>query len=413
MASLNEVSTLFTDINDPGGTLDFTGLSDIVIYEEAGKLYAITASMVPGRLQMLSLNTNADPILEDVVNYASNSGTETVQHLNLFSLNGNDYVIPSGPYENRASSVLLTADNLANPIVFSGTASDFEHFNVSMTIDFNANDYVIASRRTETGFTVFDIESNMQMEIEFTYSDTAAHALMDVSAMSYVQNGNSAFLYFASGIDDGIEAFSLNQSGTLNHISTIRPWQTTGFDAIQDMLTIEVEGKDFLITAAAGTSSLTSFLVHQSGNLFEQDHLIDDLNARFYGVRDIAHVRDGWRDFIIAGGADDGVTVFEFYPNGTLEVVAVIEDDFGTALQNVSAVAGAVVNNAIQILAGSDVEHGLSQFEFTPDVYVNRFIANNIAPPDDSFNVTIGSKFVNGGAIYGHGSGSIVQSRAA
>ena len=231
------------------------------------------------------------------------------------------------------------------------------------------------------------------MAIEFSYADTASHALLDISAMSYIQNGNFAFLYFASAIDDGIDIFSLNQSGVLNHIDTIQPFETSGFDAIQDMLTFEVEGKGYLISAAAGTNSITSFLVHQSGNLFEQDMLIDDLSTRFEGVTDIDHVRDGWRDFIIAAGADDGITIFEFYANGTMRVVAVIEDDFGTALNNVSAVAAALVNGTIQILVGSDTEHGISQFEFTPDVFVNRYIANNIAPPDGSFNVTIGSKF--------------------
>jgi len=391
MATLTKVASLLTDITEPGGTLDFTGLSDLIIYQEAGTTYLLTAAETTGRIQSLSLSASAAPVLEDYLNYTATSGTHTVGALNFFTISGQSYILPSGRYDDHGTLISVTGGSLATPSEVSGNASDYAYFTQSLTVNFNENDFVIAAHRNEPGLTIYDLEVDLTMDVELTQSDTANLALMDISAMTKVANGNSAFIYTASGIDDGIDIFALGRFGAFSHIDTIRPWDVSGFDAIQDMLTIEIAGQNFLFAAAAGTSSITSFLVHQSGNLFETDHVIDDLTTRYAGVSDIAHVRDGWRDFIVAGGSDDGITVFEIFPNGMMDVVATLADDFDTTLQNVSAVEAAVIDGKIIVFAGSNTEHGITQLEFTPDPFVNRYIASDVQPPNDEFNVTIGS----------------------
>ena len=391
MATLSRVASLLTDISEPGGTLDFSGLSDMIIYEEAGEIYLLTAAEATGRLQVLSLAAHSAPTLEDHIDYSATSGTDTVGALNFFTISGQNYVLPSGRYDDHGTLISVNGNSLGTPSEISGDALDYANFTHSLTVNFSANDFIVAAHRNEAGLTIYDIENDQSMNVEVEQGDDANLALMDISALAMVENGNSAFIYTASAIDDGIDVFSLGRFGAFNHIDTIRPWEVSGFDAIQDMLTIDIEGQSFLFAAAAGTSSITSYLVHQSGNLFEQDHVIDDLTTRFDGVSDLAHVRDGWRDFIVAGGSDDGITVFEIFPNGMMDVVATVADDFDTSLQNVSVVEAAVVDGKIIIIAGSNTEHGITQFEFTPDPFVNRYIASDVQPPGDAYNVTIGS----------------------
>lgn len=391
MASLVELSSLFTEIDLPGGSLDFSGLSDLVIFEEQGVTYLLTAAEATGRLHLFDISGAVTPNLLDTIEPSSNSGTDTVGHLNHFQAGGQGYVLASGRYEDHATLIENNPGLFGTPIEISGDAGIYANFTQTMSVNFDINDYVIAAKRNTGGFTIYDLESDLSMDLEAQVSDTGALALGDVSAMAHIHNGPSAYLYFGSALDDGIDIYSLGRKGALAHIDTIRPWETSGFDAIQDFQTLSVEGQNYLIAAGAGTSSLTVFEVHQSGNLFETNHLIDDLNTRFGGVRDIDHVSDGWRDFIVAGGGDDGITVFEFYANGTMSAVANLADDFGTALANVSSVQGAVINGNIEVFAGSDSEHGISRFEFTPDLFVNRFIANDVALPEGQLNVTIGS----------------------
>lgn len=72
----------------------------------------------------------------------------------------------------------------------------------------------------------------------------------------------------------------------------------------------------------------------------------------------------GNRGFVVVGGADDGISLFEVQPDGSLFHIESIADENNTTLQDVSQIEVVVIGSQIQlIVAGS--ETGFTQFSIS------------------------------------------------
>ncbi|MFN7053195.1 MAG: M10 family metallopeptidase C-terminal domain-containing protein, partial [Gemmobacter sp.] len=125
-------------------------------------------------------------------------------------------------------------------------------------------------------------------------------------------------------------------------------------------------GARFLILAAAGSGSLSVIRVRADGSLQMTDHVVDDLNSRFAGVTAMTVVRHGGDTYVVAGGADDGISLYQLLPNGRLIDRAHLADATNMGLANVSAITARSHGNAIDIFVASSSEAGITQLRYLP-----------------------------------------------
>lgn len=125
---------------------------------------------------------------------------------------------------------------------------------------------------------------------------------------------------------------------------------------------IEAWGKTYAIVGAAGSSSLSVVEVTATGALVPRDHVFDDMESRFSGVTALTSVQAGDRVFVLAGGADDGITLFELLANGQLVLRDTVADDHGLTLDDPAALAAVASDYVLQVFAGSESEPGITQF---------------------------------------------------
>ncbi len=125
-----------------------------------------------------------------------------------------------------------------------------------------------------------------------------------------------------------------------------------------------MDGVSYLVLAAAGSSSLTVIEVGAQGDLTIRDHLLDTLHTRFGGVAALDIVTEGGRSYVIAGGADDGISIFALLPGGQLVALAHIEDTTAIGLDNVSAIAARGRADRLDIFVASSSEPGITQLQF-------------------------------------------------
>ena len=141
-----------------------------------------------------------------------------------------------------------------------------------------------------------------------------------------------------SGPDDSITRYSLASDGTLTPGQVAGALDGLGWDLPSAIRVAEAGGTAYLVVAAAGSSSLTTLTF--DGSVYRVvDHIIDDRLTRFDGVLALDTASVNGRTFVAAGGADDGVTLFELLPGGRLVHLQTFEDTVGRALGNVTAVA--------------------------------------------------------------------------
>ncbi|MDJ0994745.1 MAG: calcium-binding protein [Dinoroseobacter sp.] len=135
-----------------------------------------------------------------------------------------------------------------------------------------------------------------------------------------------------------------------------------GIQAPTGLELIEAWGKTYAIVGSAGSSSVTVVEVTQAGALVPRDHVFDDMESRFSGVTALTSTVAGDRVFLGAGGADDGLTLFELLPNGQLLLRDTVEDAAALTLDDPAALAMVATDYVLQVFAGSESEAGITQF---------------------------------------------------
>ena len=163
-----------------------------------------------------------------------------------------------------------------------------------------------------------------------------------------------------SGPADTIARYTLGPGGTLAPGQVAGALDGLGWDAPSAIRVAEAGGLSYLVVAAAGSSSLTTLTF--DGAVYRiADHIIDDRLTRFAGATALDTATVNGRTIVAAGGADDGVTLFELLPGGRLVQLQSFEDTTGRALGNVSAVALIRAGAQLQ-LAVTGQEGGLTVF---------------------------------------------------
>lgn len=187
-----------------------------------------------------------------------------------------------------------------------------------------------------------------------------------ITAMTTHTAGGQEYLFAVSAHDHQIYGYQLTSSGGLRLSASVGATQGLGLNTPTAVDVLTAGGVDYLVVAAAGTSSLTVLRIGTGGSLTPTDHVIDDLTTRFQAVTSIDTVNHNGRAYVVAGGGDDGVSVFELLPGGRLLHLDTVPDGLNTALQNVSALRMVSAGGQLQILAGSETEAGLTQLRMDP-----------------------------------------------
>lgn len=125
---------------------------------------------------------------------------------------------------------------------------------------------------------------------------------------------------------------------------------------------VEIAGQAYAVVGAAGSSSLSILEISAEGHLIPRDHVIDDMETRFSRVTSLETVVLDGRAYVLAGGADDGITLFELLPGGRLLQLDTVADTAETGLSNVVALAAHGAGGVLQVFAGSEREPGVTQF---------------------------------------------------
>ncbi|WP_019955835.1 calcium-binding protein [Yoonia vestfoldensis] len=204
----------------------------------------------------------------------------------------------------------------------------------------------------------------------------------------------AGFLY-TTDATNSLTGWQVSPNGTLSQVAALTP--ATGL-WITDPTVLDsavFDGVTYLVIGAAGSSSLTVVEVGAQGQLSIRDHLIDTLHTRFGGVTALDMVTEGGRSYVIAGGADDGVSLFMLLPGGQLVALAHIEDTTSIGLDNISAIAARGRLGGLDIYAASSSEPGVTQLRFdtgAPGVTLTAM------PPGGALTGTVGADVLIGGA---------------
>jgi Ca2+-binding RTX toxin-like protein len=185
-----------------------------------------------------------------------------------------------------------------------------------------------------------------------------------VSQVLTVEIGSARFVLAVSTNGTQVTSFELRNDGSLLQRGSAGADAGLGVAGISALSQVSLPDGDYVAAAAQGSSTLSVLRIDPDGVLTPVDQVIDDPNTRFQNVTALETVTVGDRSFVLAGGADDGVSLFELLPGGRLLHLSTMADDFDISLGNVVSLAATVVGGDLQIFVGSATETGVTQLTY-------------------------------------------------
>ncbi|MDV7272151.1 calcium-binding protein [Thioclava sp. A2] len=175
--------------------------------------------------------------------------------------------------------------------------------------------------------------------------------------------GNSEFLLAATSFSDSVAVFRISgTTGALTQTDSLGSTDGLGINTPTAMETFTAFGSGWVVLAASDSNSLSVMRLGADGTLTPADHVIDSLHTRFAGLTALSAVTVGERVYLVAGGADDGISLFTLLPDGRLVHLQTLVNAGGLGLDNVQSIETALVGEALQIVVASGTQAGLSLF---------------------------------------------------
>ena len=239
----------------------------------------------------------------------------------------------------------------------SGNASDAANM---LCVSVEGNTFLIAGFYGQSGIHTLSRNALNDFDLVAFTADTDTAYSADPNLMASIQVGSRQFVLVASQNESGVSAYEIDTTGTLTLRDSLGANEGVGIHIPSAMLTIEVAGQPMVLLGAAGTGTITVMGLDQYGNLTLLDQEMDTLYTRFDGISVMEAATLNGRTYIVAGGSDDGLTLFSLLPNGQLSVLNSLADSLALGLNNVNGLALEIIDGVIHVFATSETEAGVS-----------------------------------------------------
>lgn len=346
-------------------TLDY-GIRDIVVVNDGRALGVFASSGSYGGLTGYTLRENRSLTYVDDVDFNPVSGAGLSVDLALLETHGRTSVMVGGTGAGALTRYDVTSTGqIGSASSIAGVDRDVGALSSVVQVD----DKILAANAWGSGFGSYDITSNTRVtEDEFVVNggQSLAAGVRDIVTLEV--SGQTYVVTAVQGIraDGGWSAAQTGISSYQIRADEIRPRDTLamtdgeGLLIPTDMDVVHVGSQSFVVLASAhGASGALSVLqIAPGGALLMRDHLGDTRDTRFGAAQAVATVEVEGRAFVVAGGGDDGLSLFTLTPAGRLILLDTFENTVSAGLDGITALELAVQGD-LQIFASAQSTAGV------------------------------------------------------
>ncbi len=376
------------------------GLSDLEIINVGTRQFIVAAGEADAGLTSYEIMNNGSLVVRDDLLFDAGSGTGNVRGLTSYVANGVTYVIPMGRYDDNMSVYSVDASG-AFTLEDSYFGGGFSNLVASVAVQIGGAT-VFFSATTAAGLDYYTVNLAGDFVSPQAMNDNNSTALGDVAVLETGFLQGKTFLFVASSFDTGLAVYTVSASGNTTQTYYLEPG-VVGFNAPMAIATMQIGPRAFVLMASAETDTLLVFRVSVGGKLNLVDSMIDVSETRFSRVSVLEPFEKGGRQFLLAAGSDDGITLFEVDYRGRLKFLEVVADEFDTTLDNISDIEVTEINGEYYVFVSSPTESGFTQFLLNLD-FGTTFRGG---PVQDTITGTSGDD-----TIFGHGMNDILDGGA-
>lgn len=229
-------------------------------------------------------------------------------------------------------------------------------------ISVGGQSYLLAAESSGSGFSLFSVGvGNALSEVAHIADSPLAYA-GGIAAMASLSIGGRSFILTGSASESGVSSYEVMSGGQIQHRDALGVNEVMPLQGVTTLRAISTAGQDYVVAGSTTNSGLSVLHVAADGTLTATDHVVDDLTTRFSGVTALGSLSVSGRSFIVAGGSDNGISLFTLMPGGQLLHLQTLSDSATTTLAAPSAIGMTQVGTEIQVFVASGTETGLTMF---------------------------------------------------
>lgn len=326
-------------------------ITDMLFREVNGVPVLYTATRSGGGVMVL--DASGPLLLRDSESFSIPTALPVEAGLGLLTIGGRPHLVVSGSNQSATLTYRLSpSGDIERWVKPAGSLPGV--ISAHQVVETGEATYFYAARANEGVIHAFSVAADGVMTAVGEYQVSAGADGVDVARLVAVDSGGARYLASLSLSGDCIRLMRIGGDGTLQLTGQVGMAQGIGIADPMAAAAVQVAGQSFLIVAAAGSSSLSVLQVSETGGLAVVDHVIDTLDTRLQGVQAVATVQIGERGFVLAGGGDGGLHLFQMLPGGRLVLCATILQEEGMALGAISALTARVSGSMIEVFVASE-----------------------------------------------------------
>ncbi|WP_341367438.1 calcium-binding protein [Yoonia sp. BS5-3] len=342
--------------------LEYSLITDLEIVNVGGTDVLLSTTRFDGVLSSWEIEGGTLDLIDTVAFEGGDlpGGTSSLMPV---TIDGETGLLVGGAVSGEMQTITLSSDGSFDPATGLGTAAGFQN-GITVTLGSGAQ-VTYGTIAGQNGITRLDFDAAGNLQGYSAVPAVADTYTAAISTMASVIVDGQTFLISASGTQNGITSWAVGSDGSLSAAESLGNDDGLWITAPTAMETATVGDSSFVVLASAGSSSLSVMEIGDDGSLIIREHLIDTLGTRFSGVTAIEVIEHNGRTYVIAGGADDGLSIFVLMEGGHLVAQAHIEDTVDMGLDNISAIAATGRDDGLDIYVASSSETGVTQLHYS------------------------------------------------
>jgi Ca2+-binding RTX toxin-like protein len=328
-----------------------SGISDMQLAVQGGNLVLYTATRAGGGVLALDVDGAMTLVDQEMISPGTTLPAEA--SLDLLTISGAAHLVVSGANQAGVRTLgLESAGTLVTGLQLPGSLAGT--ICAQTIVQVGTTSYFFAARSGEATIHGYSVSANGTMAAVGSTILGGAQPGVDIAALASVTLGGEVYVISLSHGADVVRAFRVAPGGTLATPAMMGMPQGLGISDPSDLEVVEMGGLTYLLVASSGSSSVSVIEIAAGGVMRAADHVVDTLDTRFQHVQEIETVQIGGRVFVIAGGADGGITLMLLTQEGRLLPVGQQLQLPGLALDNITAMTARVVDGKIDLFVAGE-----------------------------------------------------------
>lgn len=356
------------------------GITGLEFYQTSQGLFLLTTSGVNGGLSSYQLSGFGSAQLVDMSIFSPGMSNTASGGISLIEIGSVTYALTGGSSATRMDGYQLGTNGdigSTGALIGIGTAQG-GGASVMTAMTLAAHDMLYFAELGGSGISAYRIDSQAQYDAAASVADTGQSYANNVVALRQTVVDGQTYLIAASASESGVSTYLVDPvSGALELRGAMGAQNGLGVNNPTGMEVVTAFGNSYVILASAGSNSLSVMQVMPGGGLMTVDHVIDTLNTRFGNVATLETFTIDGRVYVLAGGGDDGVSLFTLLPDGHLLHLETLVDSMSLGLNNVAEIAAHRIGQEVQIFVTSQNEGGLTQFSLDTSQQGEQILGTN------------------------------------